>query len=143
MDTSAESYYAAKASGLINARQLQIIEFMLARQWGGVTQGEVTRHFRDTARSFAPRFKELEEQGIIRCVGTRRDSVTGRRVNEYRLTGGVIQKRKKADKVPKVCPRCEELRAEIEWLKTEMQRNKNERADQFGPILCQIEGGLF
>ena len=115
MNTSIESYREAKASGLINRVQLEILEYMA--EHGLVTQGEVTRHFNDTSRTYAPRFSPLEEAGVIRCVGMRRDHFTGRDVKEYQPTGAIpTEPIKSSSKPVKTCARCAELEAEVERL---------------------------
>jgi len=86
--TSIESYHAALESGFISAKQQAVIKYMSERL-RGVTQREVNLHFKDPNRSYAPRFKELEDSGVIQCVGTVRDMETNRSVKEYRLTGRV------------------------------------------------------
>ena len=87
--TSIESYHAAIEGGLISAKQQAVLRYFLARQPRSITQGEVNRHFNDTNRSYAPRFREMEDAGIIQRVGTVYDEITNRNVLAYRLTGVV------------------------------------------------------
>ena len=89
--TSIESYRAALEEGLISEKQQAVIEFLHKR--GRATQGEINRHYQDTNRSYAPRFKELEDCGAIRCVGTVHDERTNRNVKEYELTGKIPSER--------------------------------------------------
>jgi len=87
--TSIASYYAAIDAGLISEKQQAVIGFMARRDLLSTTQGQVNRHFQDTNRSYAPRFKELEDSGVIRCIGTVFDDLTKRNVKAYRLTGEI------------------------------------------------------
>ena len=98
-DTSAESYHAAVEEGIVSRNQYRIIQYMLDRSGRAVTQGEVNRYFSDTNRSYGTRFKELEDAGVIQCVGVVKDDVTNRTVKKYRLTGYIpaekIKRKKK------------------------------------------------
>jgi hypothetical protein len=87
--TSIESYYKAVESGFISEKQRQVITYFCDSRGESVTQGEVNRYFKDTNRSYAPRFKELENAGVIQCVGTKYDHLTGRNVKSYKLTGKI------------------------------------------------------
>jgi len=87
--TSIESYHAAIASGFISAKQQAVLKYFLDRQPHNVTQGEVNRHFQDTNRSYAPRFREMEDSGVIQRVGTVLDTLTNRNVLSYQLTGEI------------------------------------------------------
>jgi hypothetical protein len=86
--TSIESYRTAIESGLISAKQQAVISFLADRDYS-VTQGQINRYFNDTNRSYAPRFKELEDAGVIKCVEIVLDTLTNRNVKAYRLTGFV------------------------------------------------------
>jgi len=83
--TSIESYREAQRSGLISQRQLQVLEFVIANE--PCSQGDVSRHFADASSSFQPRFRELEDAGLIEQRGTKRDPATGREVKAYVATG--------------------------------------------------------
>ena len=74
--TSLESHRKAQRSGLIGQRQMQVLEFVMAN--GPCSQGDVGRHFADASSSFQPRFRELENAGLIAQCGTKRDDATGR-----------------------------------------------------------------
>lgn len=114
--TSIDAYYAAKESGLITKRQLEVIEYMAGIS-GPITQGMITRAYGDTSRSFGPRFGELEARGVIECTGKKLDSWTSRWSKAYALTGSIPTqpaKRKKAKKLTH-CPHCgEDLKAKPE-----------------------------
>src|SRR4051794_27905089 len=83
--TSIESYRAAHESGLIGKRQLQVLEFVIANE--PCSQGDVGRHFADASSSFQPRFRELQDAGLIEQRGTKVDPATGREVKAYVSTG--------------------------------------------------------
>jgi hypothetical protein len=83
--TSIESYRAAHASGLIGTRQMQVLEFVIANE--PCSQGDVSRHFADASSSYQPRFRELQDAGLIEQSGTKVDPATGREVKAYRATG--------------------------------------------------------
>src|SRR6185295_11109948 len=85
--TFLESYRDAQRSGLIGQRQLQVLEFVLAH--APCSQGDVGRHFADASSSFQPRFRELEDSGLIEQRGTKRDEATGRIVKAYVATGKI------------------------------------------------------
>jgi len=82
--TSLESFRKCKEEGLINAKQLQIVEYMACRD-RPVSQREVQNSFGDTTSSLHPRFVELERQGAIVHVGETVNESTGRKVKVYRL----------------------------------------------------------
>lgn len=90
--TSIESYHKAVESGFISEKQRQVIVYFCDRAGKNVTQGEVSRHFGDTTRSYGTRFKELEDSGVIVCTGTVLDKRTNRNVKCYQLTGVVPDK---------------------------------------------------
>lgn len=83
--TSIESYREAHKSGLIGTRQLQVLDFVIANE--PCSQGDVSRHFADASSSFQPRFRELEDAGLIEQRGTKVDAATGRVVKAYAATG--------------------------------------------------------
>jgi len=83
--TSIESYRAAHESGLIGKRQMQVLEFVIANE--PCSQGDVGRHFADASSSFQPRFRELQDAGLIEPRGTKVDAATGREVKAYWSTG--------------------------------------------------------
>jgi hypothetical protein len=83
--TSIDSYREAHASGLIGKRQMEVLGFVIANE--PCSQGDVSRHFADASSSFQPRFRELEDAGLIAADGTKRDWATGREVKAYRATG--------------------------------------------------------
>lgn len=96
--TSIESYRACIDAGLISDRQQAVIRYMAERHYRSVTQGEINRHFQDTNRSYAPRFRELEDSGVIQCVGTVKDEITNRHVKAYKLTGKMPTERVRANR---------------------------------------------
>src|SRR3954468_1503491 len=83
--TSIDSYRAAQASGLIGKRQLEVLAFVMANE--PCSQGDVGRHFADASSSFQPRFRELQDAGLIEQRGTKVDPATGRTVKAYVATG--------------------------------------------------------
>jgi len=83
--TSIESYREAHASGLIGKRQLEVLGFVIANE--PCSQGDVSRHFADASSSYQPRFRELEDAGLIEQRGTKHDPATGREVKAYAATG--------------------------------------------------------
>jgi hypothetical protein len=83
--TSVESYRAANSSGLIGKRQMEVLAFVIANE--PCSQGDVSRHFADASSSYQPRFRELEDAGVIEQRGTKRDPATGREVKAYWSTG--------------------------------------------------------
>jgi hypothetical protein len=85
--TSIASYRDAQRSGLIGQRQMQVLEFVVANE--PCSQGDVGRHFADASSSFQPRFRELEDAGLIEQRGTKRDDATGRIVKAYVATGKI------------------------------------------------------
>jgi hypothetical protein len=85
--TSIESYRAAHASGLIGTRQMEVLGFVIANE--PCSQGDVSRHFADASSSYQPRFRELEDSGLIEQRGTKVDPATGRAVKSYFATGKI------------------------------------------------------
>jgi hypothetical protein len=85
--TSIESYQAAHSSGLIGQRQLEVLEFVIANAL--CSQGDVSRHFADASSSYQPRFRELEDSGLIEQRGTKIDPASGREVKAYVATGKI------------------------------------------------------
>lgn len=109
MDTSIEAYRAAQASGLIGRRQMQVVEYMVAKHPVVTSQGEVGRHFNDASSSFQPRFRELEHAGVIEQVCQITDPVTNHKVKAYRLTGEVPKTKVRAKRSQARCPHCGEI----------------------------------
>lgn len=89
--TSIGAFYEAKEKGIINRRQLQIVEYM-CKAGGAVSQREVQRAFNDTSSSFHPRFCELERMKAITHVGEKKDPITGRPVKIYRVGNAPTEK---------------------------------------------------
>jgi hypothetical protein len=83
--TSIDAYREGHASGLIGKRQMQVLEFVMANE--PCSQGDVGRYFADASSSFQPRFRELEDAGLIEQLGTKVDPATGRQVKAYAATG--------------------------------------------------------
>lgn len=85
--TSIEAFREAKESGLINQRQLQIMEYMndVGAHINPVSQRDVQRKFFDLSSSFHPRFCELERLGAIVHVGVKKDPATNRTVKVYKI----------------------------------------------------------
>src|SRR5688572_6052615 len=79
---------------------MQVLEFIRQHEGAdGVSQGDAARHFDDASSSFQPRFRELEDAGMIAVVGTKRDPVTSRMVKAYRITGSTEPIRRKRRKI--------------------------------------------
>src|SRR5947208_11108308 len=64
---------------------MEVLEFVIANE--PCSQGDVSRHFADASSSFQPRFRELEDTGLIEQRGTKHDPATGREVKAYWSTG--------------------------------------------------------
>src|SRR5437868_8808120 len=85
--TSIDSYRQAHESGLIGQRQMEVLAFVIANE--PCSQGDVSRHFADASSSYQPRFRELEDSGLIEQRGTKVDPATGRVVKAYVATGKI------------------------------------------------------
>ena len=90
--TSIDSYRQAHESGLIGQRQLEVLAFVIANE--PCSQGDVSRHFADASSSYQPRFRELEDSGLIEQRGNqarsgnrpRRQSLCRYRQDSYRAS---------------------------------------------------------
>ena len=99
MNTSIEAYQKAKDSGFISNRQWDVIKFMLKNPGqNGVSQRDVDRNYKDTSSSFHPRFAELEDSGVIECIGTKIDPVSTNKVKTYALVAAPTTKVKSKQK---------------------------------------------
>lgn len=109
--TSIVSYRQCQDEGLFGQRQMEIVEFMVAHQHEyreGISQGDVGRHYNDASSGYQPRFKELEDSGVVRCIGTKYDEITDRTVKAYVLTGQLPTEKVRARPKPVLCPHCGE-----------------------------------
>lgn len=93
VSTSAESYHRCLEEGLINAKQNMVIAYMLRHKNRPIYCGEIKRYHHDVCSSFSPRFIELEECGVIKCVGKVKDAISNRNVRTYILTGKIPTER--------------------------------------------------
>ena len=85
--TSTDSYRQALVDGLISQRHYEVLAFVAAHDSPhGVSQGEVSRHFNDASSSYQPRFRELQDAGVLYQCGHKKDAITSRTVKSYRLT---------------------------------------------------------
>jgi hypothetical protein len=95
-------------AGKISSAVAKIIRYMAYCDGVAIPQQEVMEWYGDLANSIGPRFRDLEDCGIIECVGRKVSKETGRPRKMYRLTGklpdGPVGKTKDTRTVS--CPRC-------------------------------------
>lgn len=87
-DTSLAVYRDLEQSGALSRLRLLVAKDVA--EHGPTTQAETNRRFTAGSKhafSFPQRFSELEEMGVIRAVGTRKCTVTGRDCLTWDLTG--------------------------------------------------------
>lgn len=85
--TSAEAYYQIKEEGLLSKRRWEVYDALFT--CGPSTQMECYKSLKtNTPRdSFTPRFTELKRLGVVKELGERECSVTGRNVLVWDITG--------------------------------------------------------
>jgi hypothetical protein len=86
--TSIDVFHQIKAEGLLSKRKLEAYEIIVFH--GPITQMETAR--RANARgaldhSITPRFAELEREGVIKEIGKRKCSISGRETHIWETTG--------------------------------------------------------
>ena len=75
--TSIDTYNKIKKEGLLSRLRFDVYACLYLN--GPMTQGECWRAMNGTPRpSVTPRFAELDERGVIECIGERECRVTGR-----------------------------------------------------------------
>lgn len=96
MTTSIDSYHKCHKDGIISQKQHAVLQFILDTQEqfpDGHSRGDVGRHFNDPNTGYQRRLQELEQLGILTCVGTKHDPLTNRDVKAYKPTGVVPTER--------------------------------------------------
>ena len=85
-DTSIEVYHQIEAEGLLSALRFDVYKCLFHN--GPLTQMETCRKMASIRqdRSIMPRFAELEKMGVIKIVGEKECSVTGRKVYTWDVT---------------------------------------------------------
>jgi len=86
--TSIDSYQQCYEDGLLCRRQFAVLRFFL-NIGIPLTRGDVGRHFKDTNTGYQRRVQELEQAGLLKCIGTVEDTHTGRKVKAYKPTGAI------------------------------------------------------
>jgi hypothetical protein len=104
-NTSLTAYYSIRDSGLVSKLRFAVYHTLF--NYGPLTQGELwKKYFPYSQRhSIAPRFAELEAQGIIEPIGERACEVTGKRCIVWDVNKSLPKKYKKVVKTK--CPHCE------------------------------------
>ena len=104
-DTSIQAFCAAKESGFLSDRQDDVVQYMLNFPLPeGISQRDVDRFHGDTSSSLHPRFAELEDSGVIKCVGTKADQVSGNKVKSYKLIKAPDAKVRRKQKTVRLSP---------------------------------------
>lgn len=87
-ETSIAVYQQIEAQGLLSKRRFEVYSYLFNN--GPATQMETTKVLcKDgliTQHSYTPRFAELEKMGVIKIVGERTCTVTGRNVLSWDVT---------------------------------------------------------
>lgn len=85
--TSLEAYLKIKSLGLLSPRRFEVYEVLA--KYGAQTQSEVFSKLGligEKRVCYTPRFAELERQGVIRVVGEKACSVTGKNCKIWKVT---------------------------------------------------------
>lgn len=93
--TSIDCYHQIKREGLLSERRLQVLEAMIAKS--PCTAGELERYMNSkfNVRGGWKQLSILRDQGVVKELGTRPCSITGRNVIEWDMTGNLPVKPKK------------------------------------------------
>lgn len=104
--TSIDAYHQIKEDGLLSRRKWQVYDVIYNH--GPITAGEVWSKFfkklNISQNSTNPRVSELEELGVIRDVGIRECTITGKRCSTWVATKNLPVKLTKEEKIK--CPTC-------------------------------------
>lgn len=91
--TSIEVYHQIEAEGLLSKRRFEVYSCLY--EHGPLTQREVTDRISNkyaAERSYTPRFAELESMAVIKPIGERLCSITGRQVLVWDVTNKLPKK---------------------------------------------------
>lgn len=88
---SIAAFNALVQSGVLKGRRLEVAQFVLdnqdsAKYGGGISRGDVARHFNDLNTSFGPRLSELAAMKVVYAAGNKTDPVSGMDGAFYRIT---------------------------------------------------------
>ena len=89
-NTSAMAYHAIKANGLLSRMRWLVYDCLY--QHGPLTGNEVNERLKSpgqVAPSYHKRLSELETLGVVRTIGVRACSVTGRECEEWDVTSNL------------------------------------------------------
>jgi hypothetical protein len=124
-ETSIEAYHKIRDCGLLSKLRFDVYDVVFKH--GPLTQGEAWHEHltRYQQHSVLPRFKELEDRGVIRCLGNKPCRTTGHNARVYDVTNNVpidIDKKKSKDQIIREL-RCEiiDLKKQVENLMTNPQ----------------------
>tara|TARA_R110000796_G_scaffold181330_1_gene297891 strand:+ start:35918 stop:36358 length:441 start_codon:yes stop_codon:yes gene_type:complete len=93
--TSIDCYNQIKREGLLSERRLQVLSIMM--YISPCSAGELEKEFilRNNIKGGWKQLSVLRDQGVLKEVGTKTCSVTGRKVIKWDLTGNLPVKPKK------------------------------------------------
>lgn len=91
-DTSIEAYRQIEAEGLLSRRRWQVYEILY--HYGPLTAGEIARHAIDKGievkeQTITPRMAELRERKVVKEVGVKVCSTTGRNCIAWDVTASL------------------------------------------------------
>ena len=89
-DTSIQVYHQIRAEGLLSKMRLKVYEHLFNH--GPLTRSELDSQLKGPAEvnpSYHKRLSELERQGVIRTVGRKACSITGREVELWDVTANL------------------------------------------------------
>jgi len=145
-DTSLLAFEQIKRQGILGAVQWKVYELLYSN--GPITAREVTRYFEvheaSTAiTTYQPRLRELEAIGVVRRVGTRSCTVTGRLAYVWDVTSQVPRGRGFLKGLRKTRPFLHD-RARLLRLKMELEAlyNAGGRSEDFYALVLFLESAL-
>jgi DNA-binding MarR family transcriptional regulator len=100
--TSINVYKQIEAEGLLSKRRFEVYRAIYNK--GPMTQNETLHYLNAPQSSITPRFAELERMGVIKAIGERSCSITGRVVLVWQTTNNLPVKYEKAKKIK--CKSC-------------------------------------
>ncbi len=115
--TSIDCYNQIKSEGLLSKMRLRVYEAIL--EHAPCTSAEAIQHITtkdNVLTQSRARFTELRELGVIREIGTKKCTVTGRSVIQWDLTDNLPVKVAKTKGRPANLKKC------IKWIQNEMHR---------------------
>lgn len=146
--TSIEAFRQIKESGLLSERRLQVYEALFRH--GPCTSGElfaralVGKTNLSVMTQSRARFTELRDLGVIREVGVKKCTATGRNAIVWDVTGGLPRKvAKKESKSAKLCQENAALRERVESLEKQLEEARRgagakSQMEFFEPVQARV-----